>query len=595
MRIRMPVFLRSHPWLFPFILALVVFLPTVTHDFVGLDDPLLVYDNPAVTTLSTAGIAHVFSSYDPELYIPLTFLSYQFEHAVSGGAPWLFHLTNALLHAGSVLLLFWILRRITGSSVAALVASTLFAIHPVQVEAVAWVTARKDLLSGFLFLAALALYLRWLEEQSVFRWLSVGTFLLALLAKVTVLGLPFILLLVDWWRRELSWQRVREKWPYFFLSIIFGIVAFFGKVGYTGILSPWEQLLLACKSVVFSLKMLLLPVGLTVFYEQHAPMTVSSPAFFIPLILCVALGVMAIFLARRSRTFAFGAGIFLIFFVPAFATFARKNRVFFASDRYVYLASIGLFLIVGSVVARVWQRQSVRPFLALLGVIVVAALVLLSLRQSRTWQNSYALYQRAIAIDPQSAVAYNNLGSSLWKQGDEEGAVAAYEQAMAINPLYSFPPFNLGTIARDRGDDVRAMEMFRQAVTAVEAAHGPFFLEDLAPYYMYAELLENRGRVEEALEQYDAAIARAPDLAEPYYNKGVFLQKHGRAREAMFAFEEAVTHHKPYLAAQYHLAAVYAELGHADKAVEQLEAVVAVDPGYEDAARHLQNLRQVVN
>ena len=587
-------YIRARPWLFPLALALIVFLPTVTHDFIGLDDSILVYKNPVVTTLSTANIAYVFSSYDPELYIPLTLLTYQFEYAFSDGLPWLFHLTNTLLHACSVLLLFWIIRRITGSSVAAIVASTLFAIHPVQVEAVAWVAARKDLLSGSLFLASLALYLRWLDERGMFRWLSIVTFLFALLAKVTVLGLPLILLLIDWWNQELSWKRVKEKWPYFLLSIIFTVIAIFGKVTYSGLLSQWEKLLLACKSLILSLKALILPTELTVFYEQHSPVVISAPDFLWPLIICVALGVIALVLARRSRIFVLGTSIFLLFYIPAFATFAKKNMVTFGSDRYVYIASAGLFLIVGVAVAHMWQRRSIRPLLSIAGVLITATLLFFTVRQVGTWQNDEALYLRAISVDPQSAIAYNNLGSYLWKQGDEEGAIETYEQAMVVDPLYPYPPFNIGNIARDRGDDALARDMFKKAVAAMNAASGPFFLEDLAPYYIYAELLENQGKVQEALAQYDAAIARAPRLAEPYYNKGIFLQKRGVLREAMFALEQAVMHHKKYLAAQYHLAAVYAGLGHADKAIEQLEAVVAVDPMYEDAARHLQNMRRLL-
>src|SRR3989338_4884726 len=184
---------------------LLVYLPSVLHNgFVSIDDGLLITKNAAVQSLNPRTLWHIFTSYDPELYIPLTLFTYQMEWALAGAQPILFHLTNILLHIGSGIFLFLLLRRIFSVEIIAFFGALIFLLHPLHTEAVALAAARKDVLSAFFFLGSLYFYERSRQEKKeVFPWWSFAFFLLALLSKVTVVLLPILLILLDWRRGDI--------------------------------------------------------------------------------------------------------------------------------------------------------------------------------------------------------------------------------------------------------------------------------------------------------------------------------------------------------------------------------------------------------
>jgi tetratricopeptide (TPR) repeat protein len=581
---------------FLFVLVIVLYLPVLRHGFVGIDDGLLITQNAASQQMNPTSLWYVFTSYDPELYIPLTFVSYQLNFLMGGLQPFVYHLTNILLHAGSSVLVFGIayllLRR---HRLAAFLVALLFAIHPVQVEAVAWAAARKDILSGFFFLVSFFLFLR-SEEQGKERvsWGSVLAFFLGLLSKVTVALLPAVLLLWLWKEGRLSLRAIKRIVPFAVLSGLFIIIAVIGKRHNLSTLPLLTQGLLFCKSVMFALEKLVWPSHLSVMYEQVTPVSLLSWEFIVPIVFCLMLlGLVDVAIVQRWRTISFSAGYFLVLYVPVVATLAKNHMVFYASDRYVYLSSIGFFLLIGLAAERLIlsAKKVTRRVTEAACALLFIALLTVSFLQEHSWENDITLFSTVVASYP-SAIAFGNLGGALW-DAKQPGAIDMLNKATMLDPANPWPFITLAHIAEDQGDIDGALADYRKAAANMDRF--PILsMGDLEPYYGVGEELLRNGKIAEGLAAFEYAVARASDLAEPHYNLGIKYQEYHHTDQARQELEKAVAIHSLYPKALYHLAGVYGELGMLRESISTLERLLSIVPEYEKASEHLQELRRIV-
>ncbi len=578
--------------LFPPVAALLLYAePALVHEFVTLDDGLLITKNPAVMAMTPQTLWYVFTHYDPELYIPLTFLSYQVDHLLWGLNPVGFHLSNLLLHAGSAAALAYLTLRLTGSRLMAIVVSLLFALHPLNTEAVLWAAARKDLLSTFLGLLSCITFLRY-RESAEKKWyrLTVMVFVLALLAKVSVVILPLLFFLYD----RVTGRRsgAREYAPLGALMALFVTIALIGKTAVLQSSGPATTMLLAMKSALFYFQSTVWPQGLTVIYPQATPVTFTGTEFLLPLI--VVLGTLAAAAVLWKKKPA-AAALILLYFIalaPNSTNFLKNGMLFFASDRYAYIAAIAVFSAVAWIIAFLDRRGSAMVSAVSGGVAVLILLILclVSTVQAGTWRDSEALYRRVLAVYPQSALAWNNLGDVLMKAGRKEEAMSAFDSAVAADS---------GLIAAhlNRGDAYRVMGRLPEAEAelriAVDLAENKTIgnLEELGAYYFLGRALDEAGKTDEALAMFARAVERLPQAAEPHYNLGIMLQKHGRTEEALLEFLRTVKLEPLYIAGWYHAAGILAEQGKLEEAEIALERVVELDPGYEKAMEHLKGIR----
>ena len=274
---------------------------SLTNEFVHWDDGLLIFENPIVQEFSFRSIYKAFTSYDPELYIPLTLLSYQIDHVIGRLNPFFYHLTNLILHAFNALSVAWIGFLLSKNKWIAALSAFLFAVHPLNTEAVVWASARKDLLSAFFILPSFAFYLKYSENRST-RWYGASLigFLLALLSKATVIFFPLVLILTDLRNhRRIDRKMIVEKIPFFLLSILLGIIAMFGKEGNATLLI--EKILIGSKAAIFYLTKIIVPYGFSVLYPYTKPIAFSSPDLAIAFIALLILIVVSIFLWKRTR------------------------------------------------------------------------------------------------------------------------------------------------------------------------------------------------------------------------------------------------------------------------------------------------------
>lgn len=523
-----------------------VYGSTLGHEFVTWDDMGLIKENPNVREMTFSTVKQVFTSYDPELYIPLTFLSYQVDYTLGGGSPAPFHLTNIILHALNALLVIWLLYLPLGNGIIAFGLGLLFALHPLNTEAVAWMSARKDTLSTFFFLIALIAYLLFDERKDARMYVaSLCAFLLGLLAKVMIVTLPVVLILLDLLRgKPITKRSLIEKAPFFALSVLFGIIALFGKKEILVSSTLWQKILMAGKSTAFYLEKFFLPSDLSVMYPYGKTITTFSVDFLLPLAITVLLIAAIVWFWKKKRAVSVGLAWFLLTLVPTFTNFAKGGEIYVASDRYAYVPMIGLLIAIGAI-ASAWLAQSggVREYASKqrsLGTVTIFVLILFAWRssvQASTWQTSETLYKNVLRSYPAAQAAHNNLGMEYLVQGKPDDALKQFDLALAI-----------------RSDP-------RTKVNRASA-------------------LLRKGMTDAAMKEYEEVVRLAPDLPDGHYGIGNIHRSAGRLHEAVIGYKRALAADPTYTNALNNLGAVYIQLQEWDKAIATLQKSIELHPEF---------------
>lgn len=589
-------------------LALLVYGKSLGNDFVRWDDGMLITDNLAVRSMSGPSIKWIFTHFDPELYIPLTFLSFQVDYLVGGGSALPFHIGNLVLHTINALLVAWLLYLLTRRGKLSIFFAALFLIHPLNTEAVAWASARKDVLSGFFFLSALVGYLYYRERGgSGLYLLCVSAFFLGLLAKVSVITLPIVCLLIDWkdGRPLVTREQVREKAPFLLLALLFGVVALLGKRDVLAETSFFQKCLLAVKSSVFYWEKMLWPSHLSVLYPYLGQVTIASPDFFLPLLLLLAVAALTIVSLRRSRTVAFAVLFYFITLAPTFTNLAKAGDIYIASDRYVYLSFIAVLYLLVFACAEIarWIRASWVPLCAAgIGVLVLFALGVKAYAQSGVWKNTDALFSsvlstyksyralnnyanalrregrldeaiakfhESLAIHPH-ALTYSNLGATYHKNGMNAEAQKAYDDALKLDPRSAEAYVGIGLLDADTGDAQGAQKAYGQAI-----ALRPDYTD---AYVDRASLYLDSSNIDGALPDAKKAVSLDPYLPEAHFNLALAYQGAQRFDEAIPEYERAVALAPSFIPARLNLGVLEYQKGDRDQAVATFEEVLRISP-----------------
>ncbi|MBI3336353.1 tetratricopeptide repeat protein [Candidatus Peregrinibacteria bacterium] len=516
------------------LLPLLLYVPYLHNDFVALDDELLILDNPTAHGLSWKNIQNAFLSYDPELYIPLTLLTYQTEYGLFGQSSFPYHTTNLLLHLGSTVLLLYIFRKLLDEKTA-LVAALLFGIHPLNTETVMWASARKDVLMGFFFLLSMYFYM---SER---KRLSISAFLLACLAKVTAVTLPFILLAIDIVQKKpIDSKNIRSKLPYFIISIVFIIIALFGKHTPTSLLTP---ILISFVAVPFSLGKFLLPINLSIFYPFTDDVFWNHPRILIGFLIVATITIAVWILRKRSSLPLLSWIVFLMLLAPSLTNVLKGGEygsidIYITSDRYMYLPMIAILPLIAYILLR-------RPMLFATPIIIFA-LSYATYSQAKTWTNSETLFTHVIASQKNAHVAYNNLAGIYAKNREYERALKLYERSKAIKPTWR-TLFNLGQI--------------------------------------YGSL----GRSPDAIDAYQELLLIRPDYAEALAQLGGLLLRQGDTGNALLLLERARMLDPNLTSVHYNLGLIYEHTGNTTRAHESFERVLQLNPSDSQAQKKLQN------
>ena len=528
-----------------FAATLVLFGPVREFGYIHLDDYPYAAENPMVVGgMRWEGVQEALTTVHEQWWLPMLWISYMGDVAWFGTGPGGHHLVNLLLHAVNAALLFWVLFRLTGSMGRSVFVAALFAWHPTRVEAVAWIAARKDVLSGLFFMLALLAYVRHAERPSAraMGWVS-GWMLLGLMSKAILIVLPPILLLLDVWplrRAKVGWGRgAWEEWRPLLGEKILPI-ALAGV--FTGInlwthtttrvagaeVSVVTRLGEMAPNVMAYLTMIAVPVRLNIIYPESD--AVSWP-YSLAALVGLAVVTVAVLGQRERRPYlAMGWFWFLVALLPVL----RGVRLGLAqyADRWTYLPLIGLGMAGAWGVAEWAGAGRRRGWTAAVAVLVLAACWFRTQVQLSWWRDSVVLFQRAAHLAPQSATVLNSLGLSLMKKGRAEEGAVWFERAVERQPENAGYHSNLGMARQLAGDAVAALAAHEEAIR-LEPGRADF-------HNNRGNALLALGRVAEAEAAYREALGRNPGHVEAHFNLGGILYRAGRVGEARPHFETVV-------------------------------------------------------
>src|SRR5437899_1355081 len=555
------------------------FLPALQNQFVSWDDAENFLDNPHYRGLGWTHLSWMWTTHLGH-YIPLTWMTLGLDYLLWGMNPVGYHLTNLLLHAANAVVFFFVVRRLLARAlpspsehgyalaVSSGVAALVFAIHPLRVESVAWVTERRDVLSGLFYLVAILLYLRACERGARGRgwyWLSVAVFGCALLSKSMVVNLPIVLLILDvyplrrlggavgWWSEPARRVYV-EKIPFVLLAAAASAVALMAQLSHNTMvsvvqLSALGRLALSVYGLSFYLWKTVAPVNLSPLYELPPTVNPWAPPFLLSYGLVVAITALVLAFRRPLPGLLAAWVAYVVVLLPVLGIFQSGPQI--AADRYTYLASLGWAILVSAGVLSHWRR---RPFLFTgLAACVLFGLGILTWNQVQVWRDSEKLWTHALATYPKSSIAENNLGNVRADQSKLAEAIEHYRQALDINPEHASAHYNLGNVLAQQGKLAEASDHYRQALR-------------LKPDYADAHnnlgnVLAQQGKLAEASDHYRQALRLKPDYADAHNNWGNVLAQQGKLAEAIEHFRQALRIKPDHAAAQSSLVDALRELG----------------------------------
>jgi tetratricopeptide (TPR) repeat protein len=564
-----------------FAVVVLAFWPVRRFDYVNYDDPDYVTANSHVQTgLNWENVRWAFTSGHASNWHPLTWLSHMLDWQLFGNAPGAQHLVSVGFHAANTALLFLVLRRMTGAHWRSALVAGLFGLHPLRAESVAWISERKDVVSGFFLLLMVACYrgyagfrvASWQGFKRGLSWygLCLICFTLGLTSKPMLVSVPFLLLLLDFWpfgrfgpdRCGLNQlpRLMIEKIPFFMLAVASSVITFLvqqhGGAVSTGL--PFtERAANALVSYARYLLKTVWPADLSVLYPHpgHWP----TWAVIGSGLLLVIVSFAALCESKRRPYFTTGWLWFMGALVPVIGLV--QVGIQSMADRYTYIPCIGLFIAVVWGVAELAEHWHLsRPTLAFGSVLVLMACAVLCAHQIQFWHDSRALFQRAIDVTSGNYLAYNNLGFYLSSKGKLEQAKENYRKSIAINPAYPDALNNLGYALAGEGKYLEAIPYYETALRT--SPNHPDIRNNLG------NALSEVGRLNEAIQQYELALRQKPDHADAQNDLGIALAMQGK-------LEEALTHFRLAIRARPNYAGAHSNLGNALAAEHKIPEAIA--------------------
>ncbi len=566
-----------------------VFVQTSNHQFINLDDPLYVTNNPFVKAgITTRNVLWAFTTTAASNWHPFTWLSHMADVEIFGVNPRWHHLTNVFIHTAATLLLFLFLVRITGASWQSLFVAALFALHPLHVESVAWVAERKDVLSCFFWLLTLLFYARYVKQPGFRRYLlALLSFVVGLMTKPMLVTLPLVMLLLDYWpfnrfNREQApdgttpgsalFFLVREKVPFLLLSVLSAVLTMYAqdKGGALKSLDTASFGLRIGNAVMAYVKYLgktIWPQDLAILYPFP-----SSVPLWQALISCLALifiSVAVIRYRRRHPCLLVGWFWFLVTLVPVIGIVRVGGQSM--ADRYTYIPLIGLFILCSWLVPdliRGWRHR--QAIVAILSVMVTSALTITTWHQIGYWKDNISLYQHTLQVTAGNYLILNNYGIALADQGRFAEAILEYQKALRAWPKSATAHVNWGAALAHQGRFVEAIEHYNEALK-------------LIPDYALAHAnlgraLANLGRVDEAVAHYEEALRIDPSLADVHLNLGIILIKKGEYENALQHYGMVLQLEPNSAKGPINMGVALAQEGRMDEAIRCFSEALSIDP-----------------
>jgi len=587
-----------------------VFWQVRHYDFIDFDDDVYVWTNPHVRAgLNSESLRWAFTATEESNWHPLTWLSHLIDCQLFGVNPGRHHLTSTFMHTANAALLFLVLTSMTGAIWRSAFVAALFALHPLHIESVAWISERKDVLSTLFWMLTMMAYLGYVRHPGPGRYLlSLFTFACGLMAKPMLVTLPFVLLLLDYWplerfqpgqvsgeviaaargpavsekRQWSAFHLLWEKIPFFALTTASSLITFVVQRS-EGAVKSIEQFPLKIRianaflSYVSYIGKMIWPLGLALLYPhagENLPMWQAVGAG----ILLGGLTIMVIRAVQRYPYLAVGWFWYLGTLVPVIGLVQVGGQAM--ADRYTYVPLIGLFISVAWGVSEFWSKwHQERILLPIVATLVVSALGLGSWWQLHYWQNSVTLFEHTLRVTTNNSMIHNNLGNVLTEQGRFAEAIVHFNEALEIRPNHPDTHMNLAVALTRQGRFEEAIAHFSKALE-IRPNHANTHLN-------LAVALVHLGKVEQAIAHYTKTIELDPNHAVAHNNLGNALALQGRPDEAVTEFSRALEINPNYAEAHNNLGVVMARRGNLDEAIAHFSQALRIKSDYDQARINL--------
>ncbi len=584
-------------------MALAVYYPVSGFDFVALDDDGYIYQNQQVQQgITPEGLVWAFKTLEMANWHPVTWFSYMLDVSLFGADPGVFHLVNVAFHLANTLLLFGMLRITTQNVWRSAFVAALFALHPLHVESVAWISERKDVLSTFFWMLSTLAYIHYTRSPGITRFCAVLIFfVLGLMAKPMLVTLPLVLLLLDFWplardrqdscarnqgAQPMPWRFLfLEKVPLFILAFISGLITLVAQRGYGAVQSMdmlplYTRIANALVSYVGYLTKMVWPHSLAALYpypDNISTARVLAAAFFI-----LVVSTLAARLGKNRPYIFFGWLWYLITLLPVIGLIQVGAQAM--ADRYTYIPLIGIFIIIAwgipDLLAKWRPRRAVLPIIA---AILVVALAFAARQQTQCWRNSIALFKHALSVNADNYSAHNALALVYEKRGQANKAIAHYRSAIRIRPGFGAAHHNLGNVYLKLGQTDAAIGHYKRALKGNPA--------DIETLNNCAKALVEAGRIPEALENYHRAVALAPQDLGLKSNLGAALILNGQLGAAARRYHDILKLAPDHAGANNNLGYIYEHLGKLAPAARHYDRALQANPGHTQALRGRRRVR----
>ena len=636
---------RRVPLVIPACIAIVVFvafLPALHGGFVSWDDDKNFTENPQYRGLGPAQLRWMWTTFHMGHYVPLSWMSLGGDYRIWGMNPAGYHLTNLLLHVASAVVVYFLARRVLALAVAgeperlrpqrgpqrgpqrvrpyvdnsgpqrvrpyvdnsggvervdiaAAFAALAFAAHPLRVESVAWVTERRDVLSGLFYFSSALAYVRSRAEEHGTRWyaLSLALFIAALLSKATAMTLPAVLLILDVYplRRvggETGWWNAAARRVYVELAPFAALSAGAAVLSIVALHPPSQlgtgaKLAVSAYSLMFYAWKTIAPTGLSPLYEMPQQVAPAAPRYLAGYFFTIGFAVIAWLARKRWPGVTAALLLFVVATLPMLGVVQNGPQI--AADRYTYYAAPALAILAAGALVTA-MRGSSRALAVTAAGAIVLALSALTWTQTGVWHDSKTLWSRVLAVDSASSIAHSAMANVLYKEGRVQEGIEHSEQAIAIAPGYAEAHNGLGVGLQRQGDVAHAIEEYQKALL-------------IKPRYDDAEndlgiALAQQGDPASAIEHYARALQINPNNSNAQVNWGNALVRLNRSDEAIEHYAAALRLQPSNAEAHHNWGVALAREGKYAEAVEQFRATLALDSTHVEAREYLERATELL-
>lgn len=567
-----------------FIASIIALGRISSNDFINFDDKGYITENHHIKSgVNKESIKWAFTSAVLENWVPLSMISFMLDWSLFGVNASGHHIVSLLLHIGAVILLFLFLNKTTNNIWPSAFTAALFALHPLRVESVAWAAERKDVLSMFFGMASLYTYAFYAESFKLSRYFLCFTlFTLSILSKAMLITLPFVFLLLDYWPLG-RWQKeiteknkihifrllIREKTPFFFLTIFSSIITFLVQYKAGSVYPPlFVRISNAFIAYVTYLGKTFWPFDLALVYfsTDSFPLWQMIFSFFI----IIGITIIVIYCMKQKPFLFVGWFWYLGTLIPVIGLVPTSTLV---ADHYTYLSSIGIALMLSWGIPSFVKSEKVRRIILFpAALVILSVLILLSWRQCGYWENSISLWNHTVNVAKDNHLSYSIRGWTYAELFHYQLAIKDFNQAISLKPDFANNYYNRGTIYHRLGMDQQAMNDFNKAIILK-----PDFVD---AYNNRGNIYGKQGHYQHAIEDFNKVINLDCRYIKAYNNRGLAYREQGHYKSALEDFNKAIGLKKDYAEAYYNRGMVYSKIGQHQRALEDFNKSILLRPNF---------------